>query len=348
MPPALSTHANLFWEAALQESNEKNDNARNALVALDNMGVVAIEGPDAATFLQGQLTTNTESQPDDSFILSGHCDHKGRLNANFLLCRAATTLFYLVLPSAHCESACLALKKYAVFSKVTLKEVSANCVVFSASEHTADMQFDGEDIKTFTNNVEGYMSDPLYIANIDDKSTAASELSQCRWIKANSWHKRRILEGVAFIAPHTQGLYIPQMLNMDLLSAIDWHKGCYTGQEIIARMHYRGNANRRCFVFESSNSIDLEPTFSSSAAEAATILNNEGNDIGSVVESMLVTSANGSKLIGLASLKLKSLSDVANIEMINASLLPEAMPTSDAISVNIKPPTYLLPLVKEL
>lgn len=294
-----------FWQKLFGESLEFHSEQAQPLYALRDMGVICVEGPDAENFLQGQLTTDVVKQQPGEFLLSGHCDHKGRLNANFFLCRQADDLFFLILPSEHCEQAQQALNKYAVFSKVKLDVQTEHFAVMSG------VLFDYNPIQSLSSyryrcqSIESFNFE-LGLLRLSSEKDLIADCMSLPWQDEKPWQQQRIANGIGLIHSHSQSKHIPQMLNMDLLEAIDWNKGCYTGQEIIARMHYRGSANRRCFVFKSTETPSLNLSDPSARLDQAAILNQAGENIGEVLEWMI---DEDQKLIGLAVLKLKALSD---------------------------------------
>lgn len=370
MPDNATTSVSLFWKMLFEhcQSNPPMQN-NGAFFALDNLGVISAQGPDAERFLQGQLTTDTAKQEPGSILLSGHCDHKGRLNANFLLCRASKDQFYLVLPSNNCDAAMQALAKYAVFSKVELQNASPHSLVIGCNQNNPLQTFKSsiaQDEMQYFQAIENHAFNfSIAIASLADDANQVEAnqvedsklLELCKaqpWQPAIEWHIQRLSNGLAFISNTNKGMHIPQMINMDLLSAIDWDKGCYTGQEIIARMHYRGKANRRSFVFRSTQkplakdqelSESLNHASSESAAlETLSLKNSAGELIGDVLELIQLTEG---ELLGLAVIKLKSLDDqlnqspqAATLQHAEASSSGQAF-SEQAIDVEIIAPNYL-------
>ena len=335
-----NTNVQSFWQSLIQHPDFKAAGENEpALYALDDIGVISIQGPDTESFLQGQLTTDTASQNDGTFLLSGHCDHKGRLNSNFFLCRAADNHFYLMLPKEQAENARLALNKYAVFSKAELTDQSEQFAVISGALERRASDFENAGLLSFSCDTRGaaqpWFDFELGLIPLKDEELLLSTCLSRTWANTNVWHLNRVRSGIGFIYPYSQAEHIPQMLNMDLLSAIDWNKGCYTGQEIIARMHYRGSTNRRCFVFESSESVPDNIGDLTQNPEEVAILNNEGDKIGNVLEWARL---NGNQpLTGLAVLKLKSLGDWREDVLKQATISIK----NQLFTITISPPAYL-------
>jgi folate-binding protein YgfZ len=154
---------------------------------LPGSGVIRIEGNDAKKFLQGQLTCDVTLASNGRAIMGAHCNREGRIISLFHLFLIEDA-YYLLMQRSMIPIAISALKKYAVFFKAEITDVSVE------SKEQDSMQ----------------------------------------------WKALMINEGIPVIYPETSGKFLPHEINLHTLNAISFNKGCYTGQEIIARMHYRG------------------------------------------------------------------------------------------------------------
>ena len=310
-----------FWAGLLKLSPDSPDHKSEAKVfALDNLGVLTVSGLDAATFLQGQVTVDVESMADGTGAMAGHCDHKGRLNSNFFLLRNSQTDFSLVLHQDVAEFAQQALAKYAVFSKCEVTNDSDSLAVIACDDpealdslvvscKTADTDCNpsnlGSLISPASESVDVNNSNLLLlidVANLQNPGKLIEALSEFNFANSQQWAQRRICAGVALLKAGQLSKHIPQMLNMDQLGAISWTKGCYTGQEVVARLHYRGSSNRRLFLFELCNITATDFADFLSSAEQATILNEEGKAIGDIVD---WSTGDPNTYTGLAVVKLR-------------------------------------------
>lgn len=161
----------------------------------NSIAILHIEGKDAKKFLQGQITCNVETLLSDKIQLAAHCNPQGRIISLFYIMEHATN-YYLILPSSMAEIALAALKKYAVFYKLSF------------------------------NILHDFALIPV-LQSLDHESLFA--------------------EDIPCIYPETSGKFLPHDLNLPQLNAISFDKGCYTGQEIIARMHYRGKLKNHLY-----------------------------------------------------------------------------------------------------
>ncbi|MGB1191670.1 MAG: YgfZ/GcvT domain-containing protein [Pseudomonadales bacterium] len=222
---------------------------------LHQLGLIRIQGPDAGRFLQGQLTANAETLGHGESTLAAHCDPKGRMHSNFYLHRIAADHYLLQMPFPMVSIALAALNKYAVFSKATLTDLSSEYAAFGFANTDKDHSHP-DALASLTINTVGSIQ-WIKKARCNDylKNIQTAEL---QWCGSAAWEYRLITAGVAFVQPQTVGEFIPQMFNLDYLDGISFTKGCYTGQEIIARMKYRGKVKRRCYPFvisSTSNTI---------------------------------------------------------------------------------------------
>jgi folate-binding protein YgfZ len=117
-----------------------------------------------------------------------------------------------------------------------------------------------------------------------------------QWCGSATWEYRLITAGIAFVQPKTVGEFIPQMFNLDYLDGISFTKGCYTGQEIIARMKYRGKVKRRCYPFVTSSA-------GSTIAAGDELFNASESLIGTIVN-VVSDTENSEKKHGLAVIKV--------------------------------------------
>ncbi len=240
---------------------------------LHQLGLISIEGPDASRFLQGQLTADIEALAIGESTLAAHCDPKGRMHANFYLYCATKDHYLLQLPISVVDTALTALNKYAVFSKATLTDISTKYAAFGFAK--VNPVPDNTDLlASLTINTVGSIQWIKRAAITHYLSSL--EILDAQWCGSAAWEYRLINAGLSFVQPQTVGEFIPQMFNLDYLGGISFTKGCYTGQEIIARMKYRGKVKRRCFPF-----------ITTAANNTLTIgdecLNAEGQLIGTIV-----------------------------------------------------------------
>jgi tRNA-modifying protein YgfZ len=246
-------------------------------IELDHMALVCFRGEDSVKFLQGQLTCDVAALGMDNATLGACCNVKGRIIANFLLLKTSQGLF-LELPSGSDQLLLEHLRKFMVFYKQC--EVVAHAENFlrlgfwgaEAGQHLAQHWHDlpsraGEAIQNHGHWLvllpgASIDSEPRYEVWIDRQSdTSLLEVltANIQQGSRQDWDLLNMRGGVFLIDPTKSGEYTPQLLNFDLNGGVSFNKGCYTGQEIVARMHFRGNAKKRLHYLASSG-LALEQT----------------------------------------------------------------------------------------
>jgi len=236
--------------------------ARDAAVVctLDAISVIAVEGPDATTFLQGQLSNDVDALADDRCQLSSHNSPKGRMLANFVLWREPGPRYIALLPTEVAEGERKRLGLYVLRSKVTLRDASADTVrlgiggpgagaALRAALDVAPPVFGVA--RTEGATVLGLPGSRYCVIAAPDRAAALRNalLANATPAPFSAWQWLTIRAGVPVVTAATQDLFVAQTANLDVLGGIDFRKGCYTGQEIIARMQYLGRLKERLFAF---------------------------------------------------------------------------------------------------
>ncbi|MDH5611842.1 MAG: folate-binding protein YgfZ, partial [Gammaproteobacteria bacterium] len=232
----------------------------DTLCDLSHYGLISACGADAVAFLQGQFTNDVAQVNETHSQLSSYCNPKGRMLANFRIFKRDETL-YLSLPYSLLEAVLNRLRMYVMRSKVTLEDASDALVRFGLNGPKADNQLKAiagltpENVND-TIHHNGYTiirvhgTDPRY--EIYGELNAATQLWQSLDVNATAvgshiWELLNIQSGIPVITASTYESFVPQMANMSLIGAINFKKGCYTGQEIVARMHYLGTLKKRMY-----------------------------------------------------------------------------------------------------
>ena len=226
-------------------------------------GVIALDGEESAKFLHSQLTNDVEHLGTDEVRLAGYCTPKGRLLASFLMWRSATTIF-LQLPREIQAPVQKRLSMFVLRAKTKLTDASqlpGMEVVLGFGGDRAEVVlqnwFDSLPSKPFT-RVEHPLGTLLRVADAfgfaryqwlmsaATADTIAAELAAKLVVGgAQAWRLADIHSGVPQIDKATQEQFVPQMVNFELLGAVNFKKVCYPGQEIVARSQYLGKLKRR-------------------------------------------------------------------------------------------------------
>jgi len=219
------------------------------LEKIDHLKLLKITGDDASTFLQGQLTNNIE-EIGNRWQLNGYCNPKGRLLALLTLWKSKNDTFALI-DSSLIESTINRLKMYVLRSDVKIEEVPNSSVLscFAKQEQQEFKNMSSGDVKSLTTSSFALSFGQRFII-ADLSNSLAHETSTS---STHKWLAADILDGLPRVSANTTELFIPQMLNLDVLQGISFKKGCYTGQEIIARMRYLGKLKQRMFLCQSTS-----------------------------------------------------------------------------------------------
>jgi len=226
---------------------------------LSQRALIAVRGTDAEKYLQGQLTNDIYAVTEAHSQLSAHCSPKGRALACYRIFRREDTI-YLALPEALLETSLERLRKYVLLSKVSLElETELMQIGYASAKgihHLRDV------IHTIPEEVNGVThSDGLSVIRIPGPHPRFEVLGTAAAVKvlwtkldvhaaavgAGPWALLDILAGIPELQPETIDAFVPQMINLDVLGGISFNKGCYTGQEIVARTHYLGKLKRRMY-----------------------------------------------------------------------------------------------------
>jgi folate-binding protein YgfZ len=299
---------------------------------LSQLGVIAFRGEDTASFLQGQLTNDIRALHADTAQWNGYCSPKGRLLGNFLMWRQG-------------EDYCLQLSGDilpGVLKRLSMFILRAKVQARDASDETARLVVAGPQAQVAVNAAMGAMPDAAMRAATgeagqvirvgDDKFvlSIAPERAAAVWqilcqsatpVGAPVWDWLRLNAGIPMIVAATQEQFVPQMVNLEAIGGVSFQKGCYPGQEIVARSQYLGKLKRRMFLAH----VDAEAAPGDSLYSA----DMDGQATGTVVNAAPAPSG-GFDLLA-----------VAQIESANAQTLH--LKSVGGATLSLKPLPYALP-----
>jgi hypothetical protein len=232
----------------------------NVFADLSHYGLISVHGDDAEAFLQGQLTNDVRKVDDQHSQFSGICNPKGRLLASFRVFHRGDS-YYLSLPTELIEPTISRLRMFVLRSNVTLEEASDTFVHLGVSGGEAE-----QDLRKFAGTLPDHMHEvtqdkdqaiirvpgihPSFeiFTTIENAKELWNTLNvQSAPIGSVAWRFLDIQAGIPMISPETREAFVPQMTNLQLIDGVSFTKGCYTGQEIVARMQYLGKLKRRMY-----------------------------------------------------------------------------------------------------
>ncbi len=227
---------------------------------LSHFGIIAAYGEDATEFLQAQFTNDIHQVDETHSQLSALCSPKGRMLCNFRIFKRDQT-YYLVLPYELLEAALSRLRMFVLRSRVTLEDASDALIGIGASGNKMTEHLGGIS-GGLPQGVDDALEFPDYtiirVAGVVPRYEIYGLLEAMKklWqaldvhaspVGAGVWELLNIQAGIPVITAGSIDAYVPQMANMHLINGVSFTKGCYPGQEIVARMHYLGKLKRRMY-----------------------------------------------------------------------------------------------------
>ncbi len=247
------------------------ENIKAIFLHLSFYGLIECSGQDIEKFLQGQITANILDVTEAKALFSAYCDHKGRIISSFYVLKKSKN-YYLCLPKSMIEKTLLELNKFAIFSKVKLEDVSTSYFIYGST------QGDIQNAVLLPGNMSRYIYfssnlDSCFRENDGVTENINDSLNEHQWLELDIQNK------IVMIEPETSEIFIPHQLNYQDIPAISFNKGCYRGQEIIARMHYLGKLKQHLYAckIEAPN-----------CGLNSSIIDNKGHELGQVVARLLL------------------------------------------------------------
>ena len=213
---------------------------------LGQFSLICFSSTEAQTFLHNQLTCDVAALEPGHSTYGGYCTPKGRVLSTFLLWRTGDE-FFMQLPSPLREPIQKQLSKFILRAKVKVSDASSDWTQIGVA---------GKDSATLVQRVASgetvikLLGERYKITALREKARAilTALASATEKVTTEYWDWLDIRAGVPVILPATQEAFVPQMLNLDLIGGVSLTKGCYPGQEIVARMHYRGTLKQRMYL----------------------------------------------------------------------------------------------------
>jgi len=250
----------------------------NELYIDNTLTAIKVTGTDNKKFLQGQLTNDIESITDN-YLNASYCTHQGKVIVNMQVILIDSDVV-LLLSKSLAEYFIEKISKYILMSDVQFTKYDHINIYWALGERASYMLTKYDIKKTESNNK---INKSEYLINMSTKNSY-----KCRYISLDS----KVCENINFasleqsqtclldlLSLHTRlkkddiEKYIPQVLNSDELNTVSYKKGCYTGQEVIARTHYLGNVKKHLYLVTTDTCIDSE----------VNIVNTDGESVGELI-----------------------------------------------------------------
>lgn len=241
-------------EAQTQISPHTVSESTPCFMPLIQLSTFHVTGDEASSFLQNLFTNDVTALAMNQSQLNGFCNAKGRLLSLFLLIRRDEH-YQIVLPKSMCTILQQRLSMYILRSKVTISDMSNDmvCVGLNNAIDPASLAEFPHKLEQRNISLTQYphaKQRHLYIGNKEHAVDLCQLLLDQQWQLASeqSWNLTDIQAGLPMIFPESKEKFTPQQVNLDLVDGVSFKKGCYPGQEVVARLHYLGKPSRRMFL----------------------------------------------------------------------------------------------------
>ena len=251
------------WKAFLSKTEfaELTDNQtqQEMLFDLSGRGIIKVTGDDAESFLQNQLTNDVRNVTETTHQASAWCSPKGRIIANFQIFKREDS-YFLIVSADLIDHVIKKLSMYVMMSKVTLEDATDSLVHFGYAG----------DLQNLLSNAPSASSEAIQLGELSVLKLAGDQprfeifsgfnnnldeakqlWDQCKAqatpVTKNGWDYLNISAGTPEISEASSEAWIPQMVNYIAIGGVDFKKGCYPGQEVVARLNYLGKTKRRMY-----------------------------------------------------------------------------------------------------
>lgn len=287
----------------------------NGIAPLPHLGVIRVDGADAASFLQGQLTQDFVLLQDNQARLAAYLSPKGRMLASFIGLRRSSTELLLVCSRDLLPATLKRLSMFVLRAKVRLTDASADFQCWGLAGD-ALLSIAGSALPAWSKAEFGSASvvhlypaesqpRALLVAPADAPAPTGPALAPGLW----DWSEVR--SGVATLTAPVVDAFVPQMLNYESIGGVNFKKGCYPGQEVVARSQFRGTLKRRTYLAHAPSALAVgAEVFAPEDAE---------QPVGTVVQA---SAAPGGGVDALVALQIAAASGALHVGGVALTLLP--------------------------
>jgi len=236
-------------------------------ILLKQLALIKVSGTDSEAFLQNQFSNDITKLDDQTIQLNAYCQHQGKIIALFWVMRHRGN-YLLSFPQDLAEKVMARLRMFVIMSDVVIEDVSEQYYQIGLINENHPSAY------SFNNDLSFYLGESsAFNEDIIDND--------------DEWIKACIDFQIPQVTSETSEKLVPQMLNLDINEVgVSFSKGCYPGQEVVARLHYLGEAKRRLFAFESDHEIKVGDSLYCSSSKAAKARGSRYKGSGLVVNSV--------------------------------------------------------------
>jgi len=303
----------------------------DGVVALSNLGVIVAQGEDAGTFLHGQFSQDMQSHPAEQTRLAAYCSPKGRMLASFQTLRPEPDAYWLMVDAGVLPAALKRLSMFVLRAKCKLRDASAELKALGLIGPSAAKACEGRVPGQAWHDGQGgqwlRLPDVLGV----NRCLWVGPSAQCQAVleaapaqPSGAWAWLEVMSGVARIEVGGVDQFVPQMVNFELVGGVNFAKGCYPGQEVVARSQYRGTLKRRAFVLHGAQAM--------AAGQEVFASTDPGQPAGMVVNAAAVPGSDGWS--ALVELKLNALDATLHLgaadgPVLTLGQLPYPLPSAE-------------------
>jgi hypothetical protein len=249
------------------------DSAQSGCIELPHMGVIRVQGADAASFLQGQLTQDVALLGSDRAPLAAYCNAKGRMQASFIVVKRSAEEILLVCARDSVAPMVKRLSLFVLRAKAKLSDATADYRMVGLTGSAVDAlqaqaqpwsrRDEGDATVVFLYPGAG-VSRACWLAPSGQTPPMGPPVS------LDYWHWLSVRSGLAMVGQACFEAFVPQMLNYESVGGVSFKKGCYPGQEVVARSQFRGTIKRRAYLVHASAALSVgQEVFQSHEPEQA-------------------------------------------------------------------------------
>ena len=236
--------------------------------ALPQWGIIRLAGADAAQFIHNQLTQDFLLIKENQARLAAWCSPKGRVIVSFYGWRPSAEEVLLLCPLDSIEFAIKRLTMFVLRSKVKVSNASADFYITGTLTPTAALDnsainsgalplvgSDGTYALQLPSVAHSAAGDLGHFSPVIAVKTASAAIENAATAHLDLWNEVQVLSGIAIIGEALREAFVPQMINYESIGAVNFKKGCYPGQEIVARSQFRGQIKRRAYIVQADGAI---------------------------------------------------------------------------------------------
>lgn len=290
-----------------------------SLCELSSLGVIQVCGEDALPFLHGQFTNDLNNVSTEHCQLSSYCNHKGRMLSIFNIHKKEED-YFIILPRDVLDQTISKLNLYKLRAKVELLDRSDELVLFGIvgpgsrsilkELNLIAPSYIHQSIHINDTTLLRLQSESYRVLCISTPSSAINLLeniiNKVTFSTIDFWNLHDIYSGIPQVTANNIEAFIPQMTNLDLIDGVSFNKGCYPGQEIVARTHYLGKPNRRMYRVIITDENKVEPGMKIFSPE------DEKQPVGRIVLAQKITACSSSALVVMRTDKVDNMNLALN------------------------------------